>query len=78
MDEADLREALDEGVIAGFAADVLAVEPQRADCPLIGAKNCILTPHVAWAPKETRERLIGILRDNLAAFLQGDAKNVVN
>lgn len=78
VDEEALREALDQGVIAGFAADVLAVEPQRADCPLIGAKNCILTPHIAWAPKETRMRLIGILRDNLAAFLQGFAKNVVS
>ena len=78
VDEEALREALDQGVIAGFAADVLAVEPQRADCPLIGAKNCILTPHIAWAPKETRMRLIGILRDNLAAFLQGIAKNVVS
>ena len=78
VDEAALREALDQGVIAGFAADVLTVEPQRADCPLIGAKNCILTPHIAWAPKETRARLIGILRDNLAAFLQGNAKNVVS
>lgn len=78
VDEAALREALDQGVIAGFAADVLTVEPQRKDCPLIGAKNCILTPHIAWAPKETRARLIGILRDNLAAFLQGIAKNVVS
>ena len=77
VDEQALRHALDEGVIAGFAGDVLAVEPQRADCPLIGAKNCILTPHIAWAPKETRARLIGILRDNLASFLQGDTKNAV-
>ena len=78
VDEAALREALDQGVIAGFAADVLTVEPQRAACPLIGAKNCILTPHIAWSPTATRMRLIGILRDNLAAFLQGIAKNVVS
>lgn len=78
VDEEALRDALEQGVIAGFAADVLTVEPQRADCLLIGAKNCILTPHIAWAPKETRARLIGILRENLAAFLRGDAKNVVS
>ncbi len=78
VDEAALREALDQGIIAGFAGDVLTVEPQREDCPLIGAKNCVLTPHVAWAPKETRARLVGILTENLAAFLEGRAKNVVN
>lgn len=78
VDEAALRKALDEGAIAGFAGDVLTVEPQQENCPLIGAKNCILTPHVAWAPKETRARLVGILTENLAAFLKGDAKNVVS
>ena len=78
VDEAALRKALEEGVIAGFAGDVLTVEPQSEDCALIGAKNCILTPHIAWAPKETRARLIGILRDNLVAFLNGNAQNVVN
>ena len=78
VDEQALADALNEGVIAGFAGDVLTVEPQSADCPLIGAKNCILTPHVAWAPKETRARLIGILRDNLALWMKGEAQNVVN
>ncbi|MBE6712127.1 MAG: D-2-hydroxyacid dehydrogenase [Ruminococcaceae bacterium] len=78
IDEQALRDALDGGVIAGFAGDVLTVEPQSSTCPLIGAKNCILTPHIAWAPKETRARLIGILRDNLAAWLNGKAQNAVN
>ncbi len=78
VDEVALREALDGGIIAGFAGDVLTVEPQQADCPLIGAKNCILTPHIAWAAKETRARLVKILSDNLAGYLQGNAKNVVN
>lgn len=78
VDEAALREALDEGVIAGFAGDVLTVEPQSSDCPLIGAKNCILTPHIAWAPRETRARLVGILKDNLAAYLWGTPQNKVN
>ncbi len=75
--EEDLRRALDEGWIAGFAADVLETEPQREDCPLIGAKNCLLTPHVAWAPVETRKRLIGILTENLASYLKGEPQNVV-
>ncbi len=78
VDEAALARALNEGKIAGFAADVLTTEPQRKDCPLIGAKNCILTPHVAWAPKETRARLFGILVENLRAYLAGEARNVVN
>ncbi len=75
--EKDLRAALDSGKIAGYAADVLLREPQAPDCPLIGAKNCFLTPHVAWAPRETRERLIGILVDNFRAFLAGTPQNVV-
>ncbi|MBQ3075541.1 MAG: D-2-hydroxyacid dehydrogenase [Clostridia bacterium] len=78
VDEVALRRALDEGVIAGFGGDVLAVEPQSEACPLIGAKNCFLTPHIAWAPGETRARLIGILYDNLESYLRGEEKNVVN
>lgn len=78
VNEKDVREALDQGLIAGFAADVLEFEPQREDCPLIGAKNVILTPHIAWAPKETRQRLLGILKENLAAYLAGSPQNVVN
>ncbi len=76
--EADLRAALDGGKIAGYAADVLSEEPQRADCPLIGAKNLFLTPHIAWAPRETRARLIGIAADNVAAYLAGNPQNVVS
>ncbi len=78
IDENALARALNEETIAGFAGDVLTVEPQSPDCPLIGAKNCILTPHVAWAPKETRQRLIGILEENLRAFQKGSPVNVVN
>ncbi len=78
VDEKSVAEALKNDKIAGFAADVLETEPQRADCPLIGVKNCILTPHVAWAPLETRKRLIGILFDNFEAFLRGEKKNVVS
>ena len=49
----------------------------RDDCPLAGAKNCIITPHVAWGAKETRERLVGIVAENLAAFLKGKPQNVI-
>ena len=75
--EGDVREALDSGRIAGYAADVLTVEPQSADCALNGAKNLFLTPHIAWAPRETRERLIAAMYDNLASFLEGEPKNNV-
>ena len=75
--EADVREALDSGRIAGYAADVLTVEPQSADCALNGAKNLFLTPHIAWAPRETRERLIAAMYDNLKSFLAGSPKNNV-
>lgn len=78
VDERALADALNEGAIAGFAGDVLTVEPQSKDCPLIGAKNCILTPHIAWAPKETRARLVGILHDNLAGWMRGEVQNKVN
>ncbi len=77
VDEAALAKALNEERIAGFAADVLSVEPQSSACPLIGAKNCILTPHVAWAPKETRVRLWRVLEENLAAFVAGTPQNTV-
>jgi len=78
MNEADLAEALNEGVIAGAAIDVLTVEPMAADCKLFGAKNITITPHVAWAPVETRERLLGIVCDNIRGFLEGKPQNVVS
>ena len=78
MNEADLAEALNEGVIAGAAIDVLTVEPMAADCKLFGAKNITITPHVAWAPVETRERLLGIVCDNIRSFLEGKPQNVVS
>lgn len=78
IDEKALADALQNDRIAGFAGDVLKTEPQTPDCPLIGVKNCILTPHVAWAPKETRLRLLGILAENLIAFQNGRPQNAVN
>lgn len=77
VDEYALAEALNGGRIAGACTDVLTREPMQKDNPLFGAKNCIITPHVAWGPLETRERLVGIVADNLAAFLAGRPQNVV-
>ena len=78
VNELAIRNALCAGNIAGYAADVLLSEPMAKDCPLLNAPNCIITPHVAWAPKETRERLMGIAAENIAAFLNGKAINVVS
>lgn len=74
----DLADALNEGVIAGAGIDVLSVEPPSADNPLFTAKNCLITPHIAWSAKEARVRLMGILEKNVAGFLQGNPINVVN
>ena len=68
---------MNEGRIAGMAADVVSAEPIHSDNPLLHAKNCVLTPHIAWAAREARERLIGIVRDNLKAFLDGYPQNNV-
>jgi len=76
--EQDLADALNDGRIAGAAVDVLASEPPSADNPLLRAKNCIVTPHIAWASKESRTRLLNTAIDNLRAFLGGRPVNVVN
>lgn len=73
--EGDLRAALDEGVIAGAALDVLDGEPPRADNVLLDAKNVIITPHIAWATEEARTRLVAIAAENLALWQQGRAQN---
>lgn len=78
VNEADLRDALNGGIIAGACLDVVSVEPIMPDNPLLSAKNCILTPHIAWAPKETRSRLIKIAIENLIKWKEGNAQNVVN
>lgn len=76
--EKDLADALNNNTIAGYAADVVLSEPMAADSPLLGAKNCIITPHIAWAPLETRQRLLGIAVDNIKAWLSGNPINVVS
>lgn len=76
--EADIREALESGKIGGYAADVICTEPMLSNNPLLGAPNCILTPHIAWAPKETRIRLIDAAADNIRAYIDGKPINVVN
>ncbi len=78
VDEQALAEALNSGRLSGAAVDVVAKEPIVAGNPLLTAKNCIITPHVAWAPIETRTRLIEMAAENLKSFIAGAPKNVVN
>lgn len=77
VDELALFDALQSGKLSGAAVDVLKSEPMSEDCPLINAPNIIITPHTAWAPLKTRERLLGIVCENIQAFLEGNPKNNV-
>lgn len=78
INEPDLAEALNIGRIAGAGLDVLSTEPPAPDNPLISAKNCYITPHIAWATTDARKRLIEIATQNLKAFIDGEPQNVVS
>lgn len=78
VDEAALAEALNSERIAGACLDVIETEPMKKDCPLFGAKHILITPHIAWVPRETRQRLVDAVAENLRRFIQGDPINVVN
>lgn len=78
VDERALADAIKAGFIAGAALDVLKQEPPAKDCPLIGLDNCIITPHIAWSPKEMRQAVIDILAENLESWLTGGMKNRVD
>lgn len=78
IDEKALADALNNDVIAHACLDVITYEPMREDCPLRGAKNCTITPHIAWAPKKTRERLLEVVEENIKCYLNGKPQNVVN
>lgn len=77
VNENDLAEALNQGIIAAYGADVLCVEPALPNNPLLTAKNAFLTPHIAWASTEARKRLLEICTDNIKAFLNGTPQNIV-
>lgn len=78
INEQDLANALNSGKVAAAGLDVVSTEPIKSDNPLLTAKNCLITPHISWAPKESRKRLMDIAVSNLQEFLKGTPKNIVN
>ena len=78
LDEAAVAKALKSGKVSALGADVVSVEPIREDNPLLSAPNTFLTPHIAWAPKDTRERLMDVASGNLECYLKGEPRNVVS
>lgn len=78
IDEQALADALNSGRIAGAGVDVLSTEPPNENNPLLSCSKCFITPHIAWAGYETRERLVGVVYNNLKSFLSGNPVNVVN
>ena len=78
VDDTAVADALQTGRLAAYAADVLTTEPAPADHPFLTAPNCYLTPHIAWATREARQRLIDICTENVRAYLDGEPVNQVN
>ena len=78
IDETVLSDALNNNKLAGAGLDVLSIEPPSNDNPLYNAKNCFITPHIAWATKSARSRLMDVAVNNVIAFQEGNLSNVVN
>ena len=78
INEQDVADALNSGKIGAAGLDVVYTEPILDDNPLLGAKNCIITPHISWAPKESRQRIMDITVSNVKAFMEGKPINIVN
>ncbi len=76
--EQDLADALNNGKISAAAVDVVSTEPIRGDNPLLKARNCLITPHISWAARESRQRIMTMTADNIRAYIQGEPNNVVN
>lgn len=76
--EQDLADALNSGKVYAAGLDVVSTEPIKADNPLLKAKNCIITPHISWAPKESRQRLMNLAVENLESFINGNPTNIIN